>query len=215
MSTLVWVGPNCTTDVFEAAEKFDTVVLIEPLAECCEMLRKEIGHLPGVSILNCACGKDEGIAEFHTYNENGFSSSLGVVDNEAVEIFDRVDWSNTTTRDVQVVNLGKLIDALAIGTIDQLIIDAQGMDLTILRTIEKQLKAKQITLVKSEADNGFRHYQGLDNRLSEQIKFMESCGFVPLLVSGTATFHPDVIWERPSETEIVERLERISRAACV
>lgn len=214
MSTLIWVGPNCTPDVIECAEKFDTVILIEPLIECCELLFKEIGHLPGVSIFNCACGKQEGIEKFHTYNENGFSSSLGVVDQEAVDLFDKVDWSKTSTREVQVINLGKFIETLEIGQIDQLIIDAQGMDLTILRTIEKPLKARQIKLVKSEADNGFKHYQGLDNRLDEQISFMESCGFYPLLVAGTVTIHPDVIWEA-NETKTAEGLERVSSSACV
>jgi len=135
MSSMIWVGPNCTQDVIESATKFDSVVLIEPLIECCNLLFQEIGHLPNVSIFNCACGKDEGFAEFHTYNENGFSSSLGVVAQEAVDMFSRVDWTNTTTREVQVINLGKFIDTLEIGKIDELIIDAQGMDLTILRTI--------------------------------------------------------------------------------
>ena len=215
MQTLVWVGPNCTEDVFEAAEKFDQVILIEPLQECCNFIFDKIGHLENVSIFCAACGEIEGEQEFHTYNVNGFSSSLGVVTDEAKEKFSRVDWRETTTRTVKVVNLGKLLDAIEVDEIDELVIDAQGMDLTILRTIESRLKRKQIKLIKSEADNGFQHYQGLDNRLGEQIKLMESCGYSPTLVSQTANFHPDVTWEPDCETETIDGLERVSGAVHV
>lgn len=215
MSTLIWVGPNCTQDVLDVAEKFETVILIEPLIECCELLKEKIGHFPSVSILNCACGETMGIQEFHTYNENGFSSSLGVVSVEAKERFNRVDWDKTSTREVTVVNLGELIDTLELGDIDQLIIDAQGMDLTILRTIKKHLQAGRIRMVKSEADNGFQHYDGLCNSLDDQVEFMQGCGFSPLLVSSSVKFHPDVIWERSNEVKAIEGLERVSSAACL
>jgi hypothetical protein len=156
-----------------------------------------------------------GIQEFHTYNENGFSSSLGVVSGEAKERFSRVDWNKTSTREVTVVNLGELLDTLELDAIDQLIIDAQGMDLTILRTIKKHLQAGRIRMIKTEADNGFQHYDGLCNSLDEQVEFMQGCGFSPLLVSGSVKFHPDVIWERKDDAKATEGLERVSSAACV
>jgi len=193
MKTLVWVGPNVSRDVFELVEQFDRVILIEPLEECCDLLFKELGDRENLFIICAACGVTEGIQEFHTYNCNGVSSSFGKVTQEARDKFKTVDWNDTTTREVNVVNLGKLLDAFEIEKVDRLIIDAQGMDLTILKTIETQLKRHDIKSLQTEADNGFQHYEDLDNRLENQESFMESCGY-QLVSKSQADFHPDVEW---------------------
>ncbi len=67
---------------------------------------------------------------------------------------------------------------MRIGPIETLVIDAQGMDLTIIKTIRPYLERKEIKTLIHEIDcDGFRHYDGLpENNFSAAVAFMESVG---------------------------------------
>jgi FkbM family methyltransferase len=192
MKTLVWVGPNCTRDVTEIAKNFNRVVLFEPLPEVCQRLKQ---MLPGATVVEAACSDAKGTATLRTYNRQGLSSSLYEVTDQARQKFGFVDWDKTETVEVDTVNLGDWLDENGIGEIKMMIVDAQGMDLRILKTVEQRLKDKTIGMLQTECDDqGFQHYQDSDNSLKSQREFMEPLGYRPSRLTSTVTFHPDVLW---------------------
>lgn len=209
MSVLVFVGPNCTSEIAALVNKYDQSYLFEPLPNVCQQLRNVVGKR--ANIINAACGEYEGQEAFHVYNKNGLSSSLGTVTEQAKRVFANADLSLQTTIKVDVINLHAWLVARDIDYIDRLIIDAQGMDLAILKTLEPMLSTGRVRMVTAEADGtGFRHYDGTpDNSVSGHVELMRSCGFARLPGSLNAK-HPNLEWEHESASTFSERLERLS-----
>lgn len=209
MSVLVFVGPNCTSEIAGLVAKYDQSYLFEPLPNVAQQLRDLVGKR--ANIINAACGECEGQAAFHVYNKNGLSSSLGTVTEQAKSVFANADLSLQATISVDVINLHEWLVARKIDHIDRLIIDAQGMDLAILKTLEPMLSAGRIRFVTAEADGaGFKHYDGTpDNSVQGHVEFMRSCGFARLPGSLNEK-HPNLEWEHESASTFSERLERLS-----
>jgi len=216
MKTLVYVGPNCTKEIAGFVDRHDVSFLFEPLPEAADKLRSMFVHRAGVFVIEAACGSTEGVCTFHQYN-HGLSSSLFEVTPEARERFCHADLSGDGSVNVRTVHLGKWLDREQVGYIDTLILDAQGSDLAILKTIGSRLAIGGVGVIRTEADDcGFRHYDGPGNSLDEQIKFLSPFGYQPAIVSGTVDFHPDVIWQRANdESEVPERLGRATGGLCV
>jgi FkbM family methyltransferase len=211
---LVYVGPNCTSDVEAYVNSHDKSYLFEPLPQAAQILRDSVQG-DCAEVIEAACSSEDGWADFHEYN-NGMSSSLLKVHDDAKDKFGRADWKETTAYQVKTINLGKWLDDRGIGEIETLVTDAQGMDLEILKTLEARLKSKSIKSIRTESDDeGFQHYQGFDNSLTAQREFMESCGYCPVKISETVTFHPDVLWKPINEnSEIEADVSRDSVRAC-
>ena len=216
MKTLVYVGPNCTKEIAGFVDRHDVSFLFEPLPEAADKLRSMFEHRAGVFVIQAACGEADGFQTFHRYN-NGLSSSLFEVTPEAQELFSRADLSGDGSMNVMTLHLGNWLDRNSVGFIDTLILDAQGSDLTILRTMGRRLSNGGVGVIRTEADDyGFQHYNGPDNSLDEQIKFLSPFGYTPSIVSGTVDFHPDVIWQRVNDaSEVPERLARATGGLCV
>lgn len=176
----VFVGCNATEDIKSVVEKHDVCILIDPLPDACGKLRK-IFDQPSfrdksVSVIQAACWKEHGKKRFNVYNKHGLSSSLGEVSDRAKNVFSWVDLSLRDTIEVDCIVLASVMPMW----LSTLIIDAQGADLTILKTIEGWLANGRVEGVKIECDaDGDKLYNGLeDNSRSGVISYMKQFAYV-------------------------------------
>jgi FkbM family methyltransferase len=138
-----------------------TVVLVEPVTEYFEQLRKGYSRLSGVRFENVAIADQEGERDFYRLGADpgpqGFPewlSQLGSLRptrmtemwdryeqgliNEPVEMADLRAWwlQNRVVETVRCLTLHQLFDRHDIQELDLLQIDAEGYDYEILRTID-------------------------------------------------------------------------------
>jgi FkbM family methyltransferase len=176
----VCVGPNTgDCEMAKLIVGHDSFYFFEPLPEAAAWLREQNKHNAHyVHVVEAACGTEDGEAVLTVYNKRGESSSLGKCSKQATEAFCGVDWQEYRQVPVKVINLCSFMQYVQCGQIETLLIDAQGMDLEILKTMRPYLKRRAIQRVIHEIDaDGFRHYDGLpDNSLSAAVEFMQSMG---------------------------------------
>lgn len=177
MKTAVIVGQN-HPDFYlqEIVNEHDRVIIFEPLPDAAKACREFCFDMPGVIVIQAACGVAFSNAAFNCYNMNGLSSSLGTMSADAVQLYGGdYDLSLTNVIDVQVLHLGFMLQIMGVETIDLLFIDAQGMDFTILKTVEPWLTESRLGKVQLEADGmGFAHYDGLpDNSEDGIVEWMQ------------------------------------------
>lgn len=200
MRTAVIIGQNYPDSSLERmADCYDRIVIFEPLPDAAEACRYAYKDSAAVIVFQAACGDSFGCASFHRYNTLGLSSSLGTMTGEAVAVYSaHYDLSLKGTIEVQVVHLGMILQLIGIMTIDFLMIDAQGMDFTILRTVEPWIAESRVELIQLEADgNGFRHYDGLpDNSETAIIEWMQRFPQYELSrIDGRMKEQPDLVFE--------------------
>ena len=200
MKTAVIIGQNYPDkQLAYYADEFDRVIIFEPLPEAAEACRYAFKDSVSVIVYQAACGDVGGPAAFNQYNMQGLSSSLGTMTGEAVQIYSVLyDLSLTGTIEVQVVNLGTVLQMLGVEQIEFLKIDAQGMDFTILKTVEPWIATSKVGLIQIEADgDGFRHYDGLpDNSESAIVEWMQKFPkYEASKLTGRRVEQPDLIFE--------------------
>lgn len=203
LSTLVFVGSNTSRDLINWVDVHDRSILIEPLPHCVEVLREKFGDK--VEVIECACGDvDAEDVPFHVYNHNGLSSSLGVMRQEAVDEYSGHDLALQDTIAVRVRRLPDILEELGVDHITTLAIDAQGMDLAILKTMKEWLSDSRVDLVRAESDaEGFRHYDGVpDNSRAAHIDFMSALPYSDITATASrGEKNPDLTWKcNESET---------------
>lgn len=218
MKTLVFVGCNSSDDVVRLARVHHRSYLFEPLPEAAAKLREKVSGIAGAQVLELACGESAGLNWLNVYNTDGLSSSLGTVTDKACEMFAKANLELQKRIPVSTVNLLDFLRGWNIAEVTTLVIDAQGMDLAILKTLEPMLLDGAIKAIRTEADGvGFQHYEGVpDNSVEQHRKFMDRfSGYQERKVPGTVSFHPDLLWELKSEGDFSERLERLqNRVYC-
>jgi FkbM family methyltransferase len=162
MKTAVIVGQNYPDKTLDELVKMhDRVIVFEPLSAAAVACREKYAGVDKVLVFEAACGKAWAIETLNIYNTNGLSSSLGEVTQQAKQVFASHDLSLINTAQVYVVNLGTVLDMLSVKFIDCLMIDAQGMDFAILKTIHWMIETSSIGYIQLEADGpGYRHYTG-------------------------------------------------------
>jgi FkbM family methyltransferase len=160
-------------------------------------LRQHYKSEPKVIVVQAACGVEYSFEEFRIYNEAGLSSSLGTMTEDARDKWRQYDLSERGAIVVSVVNLLDMLRMLGISEADCLVIDAQGMDFTILKTVAPMIARGSIKYIQLEADGpGFRHYKGTpDNSEQSILDWMRQwlhyeAGRLP----GRAVHHPDLIF---------------------
>jgi FkbM family methyltransferase len=172
MKTCVIVGQNYPDQNLEKiVNEYPRVIIFEPLPDAAKSCREACSVIPGVVVIEAACGEAFCNSSFRVYNTQGLSSSLGEMSADAVQVYgEHNDLSLRGTISVQVLHLGFMLQMLGVDVIDFLLIDAQGMDFTILKTVEPWVAESQVKLIQLEADgNGFRHYNGLPDNSEESI----------------------------------------------
>jgi len=198
MTTAIIVGqnmPDATSDRVVAMH--DRIVIFEPLPDAAAALRQHYKSEPKVIVIEAACGDGFSFERFYIYNEAGLSSSLGKMTEEARDMWRQYDLSSQGVIVVNVVDLGEFLRMLGIAEANCLVIDAQGMDFTILKTVEWLIAEGAIKYIQLEADGpGFRHYTGTPDNSEESIlEWMRQwphyeAGRLP----GRAVHHPDLIF---------------------
>jgi FkbM family methyltransferase len=198
MKTLVFVGCNIGKDVTQAVGNHDVCLLIEPIPEVASELRRVFSSDDyagkSISVIQAACSDYTGKACFNLYNFNGVSSSLGAVTEQAIGEYSNYDLSLIDSLEVAVV---KLCDVIPL-RVTTLIIDAQGCDLAVLKTIQPWLSAGRIDTVTAECDGpGFQHYSGLpENSQESMLSYMSQFPYVGSLLPGRRASNPDIKWTK-------------------
>lgn len=176
----VCVGPNRgDREMVKLMHGHDLFIMFEPLPEAAAWLRDHNRHAEQwFHVIEAACGEHAGRATLNVYNFDGVSSSLGKCTDQARQLYSGADLSGQHQIEVDVINLREWLDDHQVEHIQTLLIDAQGMDLAILKTIEPYLRERRIDRIVHEIDgDGFRHYDGLpDNSFSAAIEFFDSVG---------------------------------------
>ena len=192
------VGPNrIGRDLGEVVLSHRKTVLFEPLPDACEFMAEQVRDCPGVTIIQAACGLENEKANFNVYNENGASSSLGTCTSEAQSLYDGYDLSRQAVIEVNVINLGDWLTRNGIERIDTLVTDAQGMDLTIAKTIESWFSRSLVGTAQFESDGGgFRMYDGLPDNSEEGFDafFAEYPQYQKSKLPDRVPWNPDLVW---------------------
>jgi FkbM family methyltransferase len=175
MGTAVIVGQNMPDKILDCVvDMHDRTIMFEPVPQAAEACRKRYATQPKAIVIEAACGEEHGKCVFNLYNTDGLSSSLGNITAQAEGTWRNVDFSNTTPIHVQVVRLDHVLQMLGVTQIDCLVIDAQGMDFAILKTLEPMINNGMIGYIQLEADGaGCCHYTGTpDNSEAAILQWM-------------------------------------------
>lgn len=188
---LVFVGPGNTKDAGEWIEIHDDCVLIEPHPDMAEYCRRSF---PECTVVESACVGRPGPRTLMHYN-NGLSSSVGTLTRQARQCYDYVDWTLEGTTHVAGERLPDILDRLGVDYITSLVIDAQGMDLSILKTMRNWLRAGSIDFIQAESFHPeFRHYDGVPaNDFVNHMRFMRRYDYDPERLD-TTRLSPNIRW---------------------
>lgn len=136
-------------------EAFDTLVPhykqcfgIEANPTLAANMQARYADNPNVTILHAAASDQVGEATFHLSN-NLAASSLGQLNEDWQASIDHsIDATETIT--VPTVHLGDYLEAQGIHTIDDYVSDIQGMDLTVLKTMQQWIATQRIGCISCE-----------------------------------------------------------------
>lgn len=197
MKTCVIVGQNYPDRMSDTlVEQHDLTLIFEPLFlpyHAC------VDCYAGMNVLvfNLACGKTTGQKIMNVYNSKGESSSLGTFNDEAKSLYGKFDLEKKGEELVTVVELGLMLLAMGVEP-NTVCIDAQGMDLTVLKTLKPFLQWKTIKTLRCEADgDGKKMYDGLpDNSVEGFMEFMSQFpDYKFSMVPDRVSWNPDLQWE--------------------
>jgi FkbM family methyltransferase len=117
-------------------------ILIDPAAECCEMLRK----IDGVEVIEAAVGEKPGKVKFYTPGEaSGFASLHKRQDSHV-----RMGNLALQEREVEMTTIDMILDERGIETVDIAKMDLEGHELFALRGASKALEARRIRALTFE-----------------------------------------------------------------
>lgn len=189
MSVVVIIGQNMPDELSDKlVEMHDLAVIFEPLPECVEACRERYEES---LVIEAACGEEFGVHDFRIYNDHGVSSSLGTASESAKQLYANVDWTPHATLQVQVVQPDAVLRMLGIDDIDALLIDAQGMDLAILKRMSSWLGS--IKYIQCEAGDLYDGVPG--NSEAEFLKFMSAYPEYEFhKLPNRVEFNPDLCW---------------------
>ena len=163
-TVLVYVGANQGNSLSELYSKFDRVYAFEPDPEMYQVLQQRYQSYDWVTLVNAACSDIEGKTKLYvTPNRVSTSLSYASEEEKSMEGFTQ---HTLKVLDVNVINLSKFLKNKGVSVIDFYYSDAQGSDLTILKTIkEDYVDTKKINQMFIETHgNGVGMYEGLYNQ---------------------------------------------------
>ena len=198
-SLAIIVGPNrIDKQIADVIQSHDRTIMFEPLPDACEFMRSQINQGgERVRIVQAACGQFDGTSVLNQYNTHGVSSSLGTCTKQSTELYERFDLNCTGQLEVPVVNLAAFCARAGIYHIDTLMTDAQGMDLTIMKTMSKWLRESLISKIQCEADgDGYCMYDGLPNNSESgfDMLFSEFPQYIKSRLPNRVPWNPDLTW---------------------
>ncbi|CAE7237269.1 splA [Symbiodinium natans] len=170
------------------AEGNNFLVLVDPLPDVCEYLRKGSHSNTDVAVLCCAVSNYTGHATFRRYNRDGLSSSLSSTTAGTTHArFPVEDEITVVVLEAATVLRGYLARK---NTLHKLKTDMQGMDLTTLRNLEPILSMPdQVPHLMSECcfpdDQGRQVYQ-IDNDCKAMVAYLQSLGYTTKFEADSA-----------------------------
>jgi len=203
MRTLIQVGCNFTLDVIDLVRSHDLSILFEPLPECAAKLRQLqefFGELKTIIVVQAAVLQHDW-RELRKYNNNGLSSSLGIVSEDARMLYPQVNW---TAQEIIRVKCVSLVDYMP-HRVTTLKIDAQGCDLEILRSIDPWIREGRIETIQCECDGthlnrDVRLYDFLpDNSEASLLQFMLNKPYTSERDPGRVEWNPDYTFRRRAD----------------
>lgn len=191
MKLLIEVGSYDGSDSIQkhCNEGFDLVYTFEPHRELFTSLKERTSHLPNYHVINKAVCLEDGSKLFNICKQCGASSLLTFKDNEELE----KHWTSKRW-DIQYSGISYMVYTCRLDTfivqnnlqdvpIEYLHIDAQGVDLDVLKSLGCYLsnvrKGVLETVYKKEKAI---YVEQQNNVLEEVISFLEQNGFRTLLV---------------------------------
>lgn len=169
-----YIGANKGYGLRDYIDKFDQIHVFEPDPEMFNELKNNYQGIDNLILNKCACYTNNGKHTLYI-TENRVSTSLGDIDTSTFETIGYHSGGKPSikTFEVNTVNLHDYLKLNRIEEIDFLLTDAQGSDLTILKTIKPYIDCKKIKKFFCETHNNKKSlYIGLDNSFN---------GFIELL----------------------------------
>jgi FkbM family methyltransferase len=155
--TLVYVGVNRGNSFRRLIDEFDQCFGFEPVPFFADKLIQEFRETKKVEILPVAVGLDEGISEFYISTQDGGkiigdSSSLYPVSDFYRENGPKNDIKTFKSVRVRTVNLNSFLASRYVNEIELLVLDAEGADYQIARSIEPYFRRRAIKRVQVECE---------------------------------------------------------------
>jgi FkbM family methyltransferase len=158
-----------------------TVIAFEPNPNMADHLRRKSRKIPNLIVVEEAVGQESGTATFNLSEggDGGCSSLLKLADDYQSRWNGRSDILKTDEITVNVTTLEKYIDASkTIDRIDVLVVDAQGMDLSVLKGTGKYLSAIKVGVMEAGTQTDVL-YEG-QCTVNECVDYLTSFGFAVL-----------------------------------
>ena len=200
MRTLLYLGAHQGEGLSRLVTSFERVIAFEANPEHCDVLASRFST---IQLVRAAVCEHDGEVAFNVSSNGGASSSLGSFDE--TWLAPRTDGIRMTrTMTVPGVNLLRFCRDNGVDGIDFYVSDLQGMDLTVLRTMEPLLREGRIELIQCETTNDGQHniYKDLpSNELGEFQRLLEPHGYSMVgkgwgaLQKGVFSDVPEDWWE--------------------
>jgi|TARA_R100000027_G_scaffold11430_1_gene8167 FkbM family methyltransferase len=168
MSTLVYVGANVGSTLWQLIEYFDSVYVFEPDPEIFKQLKRKFQQFEWVTLVNAACSDEVGEVDFYI-TKNRVASSLGNPSSKFVDGYKDRDSGSTVINTIKVntINLKDYLKSQGVEFINLYYSDCQGSDLNVLKTMKEFIDQKKIGEMYIETHgDGSQIYMGLDNQFS-------------------------------------------------
>ena len=149
--TLLFCGLGKGRRLSKVMKGHNNIHAFEANAEAIARVRKRFKR---VRFHNIALGEKKGRVPFYVYSRND-SSSCGKISDKFIEHWKGFKGETLSVErmvDVECVNLYEWCQENGIDHVDYLITDLQGLDLTVLRTMEPMLRTGGIRKVECETE---------------------------------------------------------------
>lgn len=207
--TLIYVGANIGDSFGKIFFKYDHALSFEPLIENFNIFKRKFGNFKNVKIINSAVSEYEGTADFHLSNKsnNYASSSLAKFTDKRNE--DKPELKSTQTIKVKTINLESFCLKNKIDFIDLLVLDTEGYDYTILKSIKSLIESKKIFEIQCESiinkkDNPYKDIKNYEYLIDELLsdKYEK-------IATGWANLTPGLIEDLPEEYTFKDLIYRV------
>lgn len=152
-AVLVYVGVNRGRGLDSIRRQYKKIIAVEANPVMYDYLVKKFAKAKNITLIHAAAADKAGTATLHLADNDGKSSSLGKVKEEL-----KASFLQTKTIAVPAINLCNTLQQMGITHITHYISDIQGMDLTVLTTMQPYITNKLINYITSEvAKNEYKN----------------------------------------------------------
>jgi len=183
VKNLVYIGLSYCSTFIELVNsgRFDRHYGIDPLEKYAD-LHKRLNEIPNVEVMTAAAWTHDGEIEFTLSGGSDLgTSSISKGNSLDFPYRSHENLHNGKVVKVRSVNYPAYLQSKGIEQIDTLITDAQGADLTILKTFEAYLRSQKIgsiTLELEDARKGKIYPDLPDNTVQSAAEYLKQFGYI-------------------------------------